>query len=185
MPNLRMPVPVELSPRHEGHTSAPVLIRDATLQDWPAIWPLVREIVAAGETFSYDPDMEESGVRKAWLIEPPGRTVVAANADGVVLGSAKMHPNQGGPGSHVATASFMVAREHSGKGVGRALGEHALAWARTAGYRAMQFNAVAASNTRALRLWRSLGFEVLATIPDGFRHPSLGYVGLHIMYRRL
>ncbi len=53
------------------------------------------------------------------------------------------------------------------------------------GYRAIQFNAVAASNARAVGLWRSLGFEVLATVPDGFRHPTLGYVGLHIMYRPL
>jgi ribosomal protein S18 acetylase RimI-like enzyme len=49
----------------------------------------------------------------------------------------------------------------------------------------MQFNAVAASNERAVGLWRSLGFEVLATVPEGFRHPTRGYVGLHIMYRAL
>jgi hypothetical protein len=34
-------------------------------------------------------------------------------------------------------------------------------------------------------LWRSLGFEVLATVPQAFCHPADGYVGLHIMYRRL
>jgi GNAT superfamily N-acetyltransferase len=74
---------------------------------------------------------------------------------------------------------------HTGRGVGRALGEHALDWARAEGYRAMQFNAVVASNTRAVSLWRSLGFEVLVTIPEGFRHPTEGYVGLHVMYRGL
>ncbi len=57
--------------------------------------------------------------------------------------------------------------------------------ARADGYRAIQFNAVAASNERAVALWRSLGFEVLATVPEGFRHPTQGYVGLHIMYRPL
>jgi ribosomal protein S18 acetylase RimI-like enzyme len=73
----------------------------------------------------------------------------------------------------------------AGKGVGRALGQHVLDRARTDGYRAMQFNAVVASNTAAVRLWRSLGFDVLATIPEGFHHPVHGYVGLHIMYQRL
>jgi hypothetical protein len=34
-------------------------------------------------------------------------------------------------------------------------------------------------------VWRSVGFRILATIPEGFHHPSAGYVGLHIMYRRL
>jgi GNAT superfamily N-acetyltransferase len=76
------------------------------------------------------------------------------------------------PGAHVASASFIVDPAHWGKGAGRALSEHALEWARSQGYRAMQF-------------YRSLGFEVPATIPEGFRHPTEGYVGLHIMYCRL
>jgi hypothetical protein len=49
----------------------------------------------------------------------------------------------------------------------------------------MQFNAVVESNVRAVAAWRAMGFEVLATIPDAFRHPRLGYVGLHVMYRKL
>ena len=96
-----------------------------------------------------------------------------------------MYPNHGGPGSHVASASFMVDPAHAGEGVGRALGEDALDWARGEGYRAMQFNAVVESNTRAVRLWQSLGFEILATIAEGFLHPRDGYVGLHVMYCRL
>jgi len=69
--------------------------------------------------------------------------------------------------------------------VGRALGEHVLAWARAEGYRTMQFNAVVETNTGAVALWRSLGFEILGTLPEGFHHPRLGFVGLHIMHRRL
>lgn len=49
----------------------------------------------------------------------------------------------------------------------------------------MQFNAVVETNKRAVALWRSLGFEVLATVPEAFRHPTEGYVGLLVMYRRL
>jgi ribosomal protein S18 acetylase RimI-like enzyme len=44
---------------------------------------------------------------------------------------------------------------------------------------------VVETNTRAVALWRSLGFEVLATVPEAFDHPAHGFVGLHIMYRRL
>lgn len=160
-------------------------IRDARPGDWPAIWPILRDIVAAGETYTLPRDLDADTARRIWLLEPPDRTVVAVDEDGTVLGSAKMNRNHLGPGSHIASASFIVAPEHSGRGVGRALGEHVLAWARAAGYRAMQFNAVVETNTRAVALWRSLGFEVIGTLPEGFAHPAHGYVGLHIMHRRL
>ncbi|MER5646799.1 GNAT family N-acetyltransferase [Streptosporangium sp. NPDC002524] len=162
-----------------------MLIRDATSGDWPAIWAFLRPIVAAGETFTWDRDVSEEQARAMWLLEPPGRTVVAVDAGGTVLGTAKMNPNHMGPAAHISSASFMVDPDHAGRGVGRALGEHALDWARAEGYRAMQFNAVVETNTRAVRLWRSLGFEVLATLPEGFDHPVKGYVGLHIMHRFL
>ncbi|MDQ3716515.1 MAG: GNAT family N-acetyltransferase [Actinomycetota bacterium] len=162
-----------------------MLIRAATPPDWTAIWPFWQPIVAAGQTYSYDPDLTEGEAYDLWMLAPPGRTVVAVDDEGDVLGTAKMHPNHGGPAAHVATASFMVDPRYGGAGVGRALGEEALAWARSAGYRAMQFNAVVETNVGAVGLWRSLGFEVLATVPEAFQHPVHGFVGLHIMHRYL
>jgi L-amino acid N-acyltransferase YncA len=138
-----------------------MLIRDATADDWRQIWPFLREIVTAGETYAYDPDMDEATARELWLAGPPVRSVVAVQEDGTVLGTANMYPNRPGPGSHVASASFMVDPRGSGRGVGRALGEEALVWARASGFRAIQFNAVVATNTRAVALWRSLGFEII------------------------
>ncbi|HEY1623541.1 MAG TPA: GNAT family N-acetyltransferase [Streptosporangiaceae bacterium] len=162
-----------------------MLIRDAAPDDWPAIWPIVHTVVAAGETFTWDRDVTEERARASWMHEHPGRTFVAVDDDGTVIGTAEVHPNQGGGGSHVANAGFMVATGHEGKGAGRALATHALDQARADGYRSMQFNAVVETNTRAIALWQSLGFDVLATIPEGFRHPVKGYVGLLVMYRPL
>src|SRR6476646_8909963 len=96
-----------------------------------------------------------------------------------------MGPNRPGRGAHVATASFMVDPAAQGRGVGRALGEHVVAWARDAGYRAIQFNAVVETNTGAVRLWQSLGFRILTTVPGAFDHREHGYVGLHVMYLEL
>jgi GNAT superfamily N-acetyltransferase len=159
-------------------------IRGYTDADWQYVWPIFREVVAAGETFAYDPAWSSEQARGVWVIAPPGRTVVACDGPRV-LGTAHMGPNRPGPGSHVATASFMVAGEMQGRGVGRALGEYALSWAREQRYAAMQFNAVVESNAVAVRLWQALGFRIIGTVPEAFEHPALGRVGLHVMHRYL
>ena len=159
-------------------------IRTATPEDWPSIWQFMREIVEAGETFSWDRDLSEAAARERWYADPPGHTIVAVD-DGSVLGTAVTGPNHEDPASHIATASFMVDPAAGGRGVGRALGERVLELARGDGYRGMQFNAVVETNTRAVALWQAIGFEILTTIPEGFHHPTHGYVGLHIMFQRL
>lgn len=161
-----------------------VRIRRAEDDDWPAIYPFFREIVAAGHSYAYPENLSLEQARGLWMESPPGRTVVAVDGS-TVLGSAKMGPNRPGRGAHVATGSFMVDPRHSGRGVGRALGEDLIDWARAAGYRSIQFNAVVETNQVAVRLWRSLGFEVLATVPEAFDHPDHGLVGLHVMYLKL
>ncbi len=159
-----------------------MLIRDATATDWPLIWPFLRQIVAAGDTFTYDTQMDDAEAEAMWMVRAPGRVVVAAvDGDGVV-GTANMYANRAGPGAHIASASYMVDPAHQGRGVGRALVLDSLLWARAQGFRGMQFNAVAQTNTYAVRLYESLGFTVLGTVPQGFRHPVQGDVGLHVMY---
>ncbi|HEX7029026.1 MAG TPA: GNAT family N-acetyltransferase [Gammaproteobacteria bacterium] len=161
------------------------VIRACEEKDWPSIWPFFREIAAAGETYTYPRDIGEDKARQLWLERPPGQTVVAVSDDGDVLGSARMGPNQMGPGAHVATASFMVDPASRRRGTGRALGEFALNWARENGFRAMQFNAVVSNNLPAVNLWTSLGFEIVGTVPEAFHHPVDRYVDLYVMYRRL
>jgi L-amino acid N-acyltransferase YncA len=161
-----------------------VEIREASEADWPAIWGIVEPVVRAGETFTYPRDTDEALARALWMMAPPGVTLVAVGG-GRVLGTAKTGPNQMGPGSHVATASFMVAAEARGRGVGRGLGEAVIARAKADGYRAMQFNAVVETNRSAVRLWKALGFGIVGTVPEAFAHPTEGLVGLHVMHRRL
>jgi L-amino acid N-acyltransferase YncA len=160
------------------------LVRPATEADWPAIWPFFRDTVEAGETYAYPTSLTAEQGRELWLERPPGATVVLVEDD-VVLGSAKMGPNRPGRGDHVGTASFMVAAEARGRGVGRALAEHVVAWHREQGFRGIQFNAVVETNTAAVALWKSLGFEVVGTVPGAFRSAEHGYVGLHVMHLSL
>lgn len=153
--------------------------------DWPAVYAIVREVVAGGETYAYDPDWSEQETRRVWVEQAPSTTVVAVGDDGTILGTAHAGPNRPGRGSHVATASFMVAGRSRGQGVGRALGEYVLNWARTSGYHGMQFNAVVESNTVAVRLWHSLGFRTIGIVPQAFDSRAHGLVGLHVMYQKL
>ncbi|MFH9265074.1 GNAT family N-acetyltransferase [Streptomyces sp. NPDC017546] len=162
-----------------------MLIREATSEDWPAIWPFFHTIVSTGETLTFPLDLGEEDAKGWWFVAAPSRVVVAVDDAGTVLGTAKMNRNHMGNGSHIASATYMVDPARSGRGVGRALCAYSVDWARAEGYRAMQFNAVVETNTHAVKLYRSIGFDVIGTLPEGFNHPTEGYVGLHIMHKAL
>jgi GNAT superfamily N-acetyltransferase len=165
--------------------------------DWPLIWPFWHQIVAAGDTYCYDPAMGYEAGRQLWFGSPPDQVWLVTDDPGTeasdgpapglpsVLGSYRLGPNKAGPGSHIASASYMVSEGARGRGAGRAMVLHCLDQARTAGYRGLQFNAVAASNEYAVTLYLDLGFTVIGTVPGGFRHPEQGFVDLLIMFHPL
>jgi L-amino acid N-acyltransferase YncA len=159
-------------------------IRTATDADWPGIYQFYSAVMAEGRTYAFPEQQSLEEARPWWMEQPPGCTVVAVEGE-TIAGSAKMGPNRPGRGSHIATASFLVDPRQRSKGVGRALGEYVIDWSRAQGYRGIQFNAVVEVNEPAVRLWKSLGFEVIGTAPGAFDHPEHGFVGLHVMYRGL
>jgi L-amino acid N-acyltransferase YncA len=161
----------------------PLQLRRATDADWPAIWTIFHAVIATGDTYGYAPDMPEADARRAWM--GPGSATYVAERGGEIVGTYLLKPNQPALGGHVANAGYMVRPDTFGGGIGTAMADHSLAEARAAGYRAMQFNAVVSTNTRAVALWRRLGFVVIGTVPEGFRHRELGYVDLLIMHRPL
>lgn len=162
----------------------PLRIRPAEPADWPAIHAIIEQVVREGETYAYPMSMSSETSRDLWMEPPPGLTVVA-ELDGVIVGTAKMGPNRPGHGDHIGTASFMVDPAVRGAGVGRRLGEYAIDWHRRHGFEGIQFNAVVESNAAAVHLWRSLGFEIIGTVPNAFRSPRFGRVGLHVMFLAL
>jgi GNAT superfamily N-acetyltransferase len=123
------------------------------------IWPIFREVVSRGDTYTFDPAISERDARLQWLMPDPAKVFVAVDAEtGAVCGTSLIKPNQPRLGGHVANAAFMVSPALSRRGIGRALGNHALAWARETGYAAVQFNFVVSTNAPALALWQQLGF---------------------------
>jgi GNAT superfamily N-acetyltransferase len=156
-------------------------IRAAGRDDLPQIAAIVRPVVADGESYAYPEELTDDEIARLWLEPPPAHAIVAV-LDGRVVGTAKMGPNRPGRGDHVGTASFMVDPGLTVRGTGRAMAEWVIDWHRRHGFRAIQFNAVVETNTRAVRLWQSLGFQIVGTVPKAYRSRTHGPVGLHVMY---
>jgi L-amino acid N-acyltransferase YncA len=158
-------------------------IREATEKDFDAIWPIFHEIVSAGETYAYPQDTTKNEALKIWL-QAPRKTYVFED-DNKILGTYYIKTNQSGPGSHVCNCGYMVSSKARGKGLATAMCEHSQKVALELGYKAMQFNFVAASNEGAIRLWNKLGFEIVGRLPKAFNHPTKGYVDALVMYKWL
>ncbi len=159
-------------------------VRAATDDDWPRLWPIWHEVVAAGDTYTYDPNTSFADARASWSGGSAAHeTWMAETPGGRALGMYHISPNHEGPGAHVANGSYMVAASARGTGVGRALVEHSLRRCGEIGFRAIQFNAVAESNTGAIALYQRLGFSTIGIVPEAFAHPQLGFVGLRVMHR--
>jgi GNAT superfamily N-acetyltransferase len=163
---------------------AEVMIRPVAESDRGKVVEIARALVVNADTYAFDPDVGDDELWAYFAPSSRGDGFVA-EADGDVVGTFVIRPNQPGPGSHVANASFAVAADARGMGVGRRMGEAALDLAARLGYLAMQFNIVIATNDAAVRLWRSLGFEIIGTVPDGFRLPDGRLADHHVMFRSL
>jgi ribosomal protein S18 acetylase RimI-like enzyme len=160
-----------------------VHIRPATADDAPAIWRVIGPTIRAGETYALDRDMSEADALAYWL--GSDRSTFIAEDKGEILGTYYLRANQAGGGRHVCNCGYMTAAAATGRGIARAMCLHSMEQARKLGYRAMQFNFVVSSNTRAVALWQSLGFAIAGRLPQAFQHPSLGHVDALVMFRPL
>ena len=160
-----------------------IQVRRAEARDAQDIWSIIGPTIRAGETYALPRNLSEQDALAYWL--GPDRETFVAESEGRILGTYYIRPNQLGGGSHVCNCGYMTAEAAAGRGVARTMCAHSLDYARSAGYRAMQFNFVVSTNERAVRLWRALGFEIIGSLPESFNHPSLGYVDALVLYRKL
>jgi L-amino acid N-acyltransferase YncA len=161
-----------------------VEIRSATPADAAAIWSIIGPVIRAGETYALDRDTTEEEAIAYWMGEDR-ETFVAEGDEGEVLGTYYLKANQAGGGRHVANCGYMTSEAATGRGVARAMCAHSLDRARDRGFRAMQFNFVVSTNERAVRLWESMGFEVVGRLRQAFEHPRLEFVDALVMWREL
>ena len=159
-----------------------IAIRSATPDDEDALWAMLEPVIRAGETYTFPRDMTRDAACAYWTA--PAHEVFVAE-DAQPLGTYIIRENNPGGGAHVCNCAFVTSPSAQGKGVARAMLDHALNRARERGFRAMQFNFVIASNTRAVALWESNGFEIVGRLPLVFDHPNVGFVDALVMHRML
>ncbi|MEM9786186.1 MAG: GNAT family N-acetyltransferase [Pseudomonadota bacterium] len=160
-----------------------MIIRRAKAADFDSIWPHLRDVFRAADTYAVDPDISKDAAQDYWMGQAKA-TYVAEDADNI-LGTYYIKTNQPGGGAHICNCGYIVAPEARGQGLAAQMCEHSQSEARALGYKAMQFNFVLASNAGAVRLWHRLGFETIGTIPEAFDHPQQRMVAAHIMYKAL
>lgn len=166
-----------------GMQTNPISIRRFEEQDWPQVWGVLEPVFRAGQTYAFPPQISAAEAHRAW-VEVPLCTYVA-EADGQVVGTYYLKPNQPGQGAHVCNCGYVVAASQRGRGIAAGMCRHSLAEARAQGFKAMQYNLVVSTNEDALHLWMKMGFEVAGRLPKAFKHPQLGYVDALVMYQWL
>lgn len=158
-------------------------IRSASSADAPAVWSILEPMIRVGETYTLDRNLSQADAIAYWM--GAGKDVFVTEEAGAVLGTYYIRPNQAGGGRHVCNCGYVTAADATGRGVARLMCEHSMGIARAHGYRAMQFNFVVCTNQHAISLWRTMGFEVVGTLPGAFKHPTHGYVDVFVMYQVL
>jgi ribosomal protein S18 acetylase RimI-like enzyme len=158
-------------------------IKRAVEKDKPQVWEIIKEIISTGDTYVYAADSPKEKMIDYWF-SADKKTYVALDENEIV-GTFFLKDNQPDLGSHIANAGYMVSPKARGKRVGRQMAEFSLLEAKRLGYRAMQFNFVVKTNEIAVRLWQSLGFEIIGEIPEALNHAEKDYINAYIMYKKL
>lgn len=143
-------------------------IRSGDLADAVKLWNI---IVEAGNAFPQE-DLLDPDSGKTFFDSQTFTGIARCSQTGKIAGLYILHPNNVGRCGHICNASYAVSPEFRGKHVGEMLVKHCLEQARICNYKVLQFNAVVASNTVALNLYKKLGFTQLGVIPKGFRNKN-------------
>ena len=157
-------------------------LRPAHSGDRAPMRALLWEVAQEGESLPFT-EVSLDMIDSHWLSATACYVSVAPT--GELDAMYRMGANMLGRGSHVATATFVVARNARRRGFGRLMLEHCLTQAQLAGYSAIQFNYVVESNTAALQLYQSKDFEIVGRLPGAFHHATLGQIDALVLFRSL
>lgn len=181
-----MAPPAKLPAQVHLRSGAIAIVRSMQPDEAEAVRTLLNQIIEEGSSYPQDQPLDAAGFRAYWCA---GQTFAALLPDQAAHGdhliaAFYLKPNFPGKGRHIANAGFIVHPDWRGQGLGRALGELAIAIGPTYGYQALMFNLVFASNRASLAIWQHLGFQELGRIPAAINHGNHNEEAV-ILYRRL
>lgn len=138
------------------------VVRRATPADAAALVALGREVGAEPEGWLItDGDWRDVGDERRYLRairRTPHAAVFVAEADDRIVGRLSLARDSHPACAHVADLGLMVDAVHRRQGIGSALLEQAVEWARGAGVEKIELH-VFPHNEAAIRLYERFGFE--------------------------
>ena len=167
--------------------SLPCRIRAAEGADGAAVLEALLEIKRETDFLVGYPEectltAESEGAFLKSKAESPGEVQLIALVDGTVAGIAAVSALSARQKlRHRAEFSISVRKEFWGLGLGKALTACCIEAARQAGYAQLELEVVA-DNTRAMGLYRHLGFREYGRNPKGLRSKYTGWQTLVLMY---
>ena len=159
------------------------LIRELESEDWPAVWSFLQPVFSEGETYAYPTDIQSNEAHYEWVEKARATFVVEAEND--ILGTYYLKANQPGQSGHVCNCGYVVSEKARGRVLAGAMCRHSQETASKLGFKAMQYNLVASTNTGALALWHKMGFATVGRLPGAFCSPSAGYVDAFVLFKQL
>lgn len=84
-------------------TKPEILIRKATQKDYDHVWGIIKQVIAAGDTYVFSPDSSNEKMLYYWY--GMDRYTYVARLDDAVVGTFFLKANQADLGLHVANAS--------------------------------------------------------------------------------
>lgn len=139
-----------------------ISIRQARVEDAPVLAAAERAIAATpGFLVSLPGELldERFAQKIAALSQADNGRYLVAESEGAIVGHARLDPLPLSAVRHVVHLTIAVHPGWQGRGVGRALLEHLIDWARaSSGVEKIELH-VRASNTQAQSLYRTMGFE--------------------------
>jgi ribosomal protein S18 acetylase RimI-like enzyme len=132
------------------------VVAPATPDDLEGVLDVFESVAAEGRWIATEVPFDRDALRKRMLvtIEDDARLMLVARAGGRVVGQLALMP--GWPG--VLDVGMCVAAEWRGRGVGSALMDSAIDWARTTDCHKLQLH-VYPHNAAAIALYERHGFE--------------------------